>query len=380
MSTPPLIFGALVPQLNIGAVAAEMINAPRNIATQNSVAMDEMPSSLVESDSFDFSNQNHLQRALARFPVLSALQGEPIGNALATSLGKDVSLGIYNSDFQEHFERGTPISSTSVVNLLAARSGLPANLNNLAISAPSIYPEDHRSNIANDFACDLNSSSATSMNCGYEEVIGNMNAKEDFEKSHALPVFQPFLSIGNLHPNGWISTATHVTRDCHYGSSKNTNELSLSLGDQCSELSCSGETHHYLNATKLQSEHSSRNCRELSLSFGSCGSAQFPQFISGSKYLHAVQEILAEIASYSLENLDEMGRLNSEKKSGPKFPFCSSSPNGRGMPPMHSVENPDVDASFDAQLDTLLQRRTTEAKKTQLLTLLQVVCWFPHYS
>ncbi|KAJ0090267.1 hypothetical protein Patl1_13009 [Pistacia atlantica] len=394
-----------------------IINAPIDIATRNSVVMDEIPNSLVGSDSFDFSNQNHLNRALAGFPTLSALQGEPIGdihtnlpatnhsrafdcNALVTSLGRnairDVSLGIDNIDFQEHFERGTPISSASLFNLLAARSGLPENLNNLAISGPSIYPEDHRSNIANDFSYDLNSSFATSMNSGYDEVLGNMNVKGDFEKSHVPPEFcgkipsrtgfQPFSSMGNLHPSGWISTGAHVTPDCHYDSSIKSNELSLSLattqppiiygtniGDQCSEISCSGETHHYVNATKLESEHSSHNSKELSLSFGSCGPAQFSQLISGSKYLLAIQEILAEIASYSLENLDEMSYLNGERKSGPKIPFFSSSPYGKGMPPMDCDENPDIDGGFGAQLDASLRRRTIEAKKTQLLTLLQLV-------
>ncbi|XP_044462885.1 homeobox protein ATH1-like [Mangifera indica] len=377
----------------------EIINAPIDIATQNSFIMDEITNSEVGLDSFDVNNQSHLQQALAGFPLLSAFQGEPIGdpttshsrvfncNALVTSLGID------NSDFQEHFERGTPVSSTSLVNLLASRSGLPENLNNLGISSASIYPEDHRSNIANDLSYSL-TSFATLMNCSYDEALGKMNDKGDFEKSLAPPElcgktpirtgFQPLSSMGNLQPSSWISRGALVNTDCHYGSSKNSNELSLSLAtsqpriisnisDQCSEISCSGETHPYLNATELRSEHMSHNCKELSLSFGSCRPVQFPQFISGSKYLHAIQEILAEIASYSLENLDEMSYLIAEGVTEPKIPFFSSSPNGRGMPPMDCDENPDVDGSFRAQLDTSLQRQTINAKKTQLLTLLQVV-------
>ncbi|KAK0571654.1 hypothetical protein LWI29_019518 [Acer saccharum] len=142
-------------------------SAVTDIASQNSVVIDGIPNSLVGFNSIDLNNQNHQNRALAGFPMHSALQGEHISgihtdlhitsdsrnydsNALVTLLGRnavrDASLGssspIDNMNFQEHLEGGTLISSTSLANLLATRSGLQENLNNLAISVPSIYPMD----------------------------------------------------------------------------------------------------------------------------------------------------------------------------------------------------------------------------------------------
>ncbi|KAK4854574.1 hypothetical protein QYF36_026121 [Acer negundo] len=397
----------------------DMFNVPIDIASQNSVVIDGIPNSLVGFNSIDLNNQNHLNRALAEFPMLSALQGEHISgihtdlhitsdsrnydsNALVTLLGRnavrDASLGssgpIDNMNFQEHLEGGTLISSTSLANLLAARSGLQENLNNLAISVPSIYPMDvFRNYIADDCSNDLNSSYATSVNCGYDEVLGHMNDKWDLENSCAPPHFggktslrtgfQQFSSsTGNLHPNHYISSnAADVTTDCLYGSSEYSKELSLSLAtsqpaiigatnipDQCSRISCSGATHHCLDTRRLCSEQASCNNKELSLSFGCYGPAQFSQFISGSKYLHAIQEILAQIGSYSLENLDEASYLNGERRIGENIPFSSSS-----HAAMDHDESPDVDSSFNVHVDSSSLKQTVEAKKTQLLTLLQVV-------
>lgn len=398
-----------------------MFNNPVNVSSRNSVLMDGTPNSPIRTSSFNFDNQKHLDPALAGFPSFSALQGEPISDihthlnmtnnsrvfdsdALVTSFGrngmKDFSVGrsgpMDNVNFQEQLEDGTLISSTSFATLLAARSGLQENLNNLAISAPSIYPLDvFRNDIANDCSNDLNSSFETSVSCGYDEVLGNVNRKWVFDESHAPPKFdvktslrtgfQPYSSIGSLHPNEWISSNdADVTAD-HYGSSNYSNELSLSLAtshtaisggnnvpDQCSEVSFSGATHRCLNATRLCSEQASCSSKGLSLSFGSHGPAQFLQFISGSTYLHAIQEILAQIASYSLENLDDMSYLG-VRKIGENIPPSSSFITEKGRPPMSSDEFPNVDGCFEVQMNPSQRRQAVETKKAQLLALLQVV-------
>lgn len=400
-----------------------MFNSSMDIASRNSVIIDGIPNSLPGSSSFDFINQNP---ALAGFAPLLALQGEPISDIhanvhitnnsrvfdsdeLVTSLRRnamrDASLGsscpVDNVDFQEQMEEGTSISSTSLATLLAARSGLQENLDNLAISVPSIYPlEAFRSHIANDCSNDLNSSFETSVSCGYDEVLGNVNGKWNFQKSHAPPfggktplrtAFQPYSPIANLHPNGWISSNDADPTVDHYGSSKYHNELSLSLAtsqtaitggtnipDQCSEVGFSGATHRCLNATRLCSEQASCNSKELSLSFGSHGPAQFSQFISGSKYLRAIQEILAQIASYSLENLDNMSYLTGER-TGENTSFSSSFIAGRGRASTNSHEFPNFDGSLKVQRNSSVRRQAVAAKKTQLLTLLQAVFWFTFF-
>ncbi|KAH7572464.1 hypothetical protein JRO89_XS04G0260800 [Xanthoceras sorbifolium] len=393
---------------------SDMFNAPVDIASQNSIVIDGMPNSLVGFNSIDLNHQN---RALAGFPVFSALQGEPISgiqtdsrnfdsNALITLLGRnavrDASLGIScpidNMNFQEQLDGGTPISSTCLANVLATRSGLQENQNNLAISVPSIYSLDvFRNYIADDCSNDLNSSYATSVNYGYDEVLSNLNDKWDLENSRAPPQFggktslstgfQQFSSTANLHPSEYISSnVADVTTDCLYGSPEYSNELSLSLAtsqpaiiggtnipDQCSGISCSGATHHCLDTRRLCSEQGSCNNKELSLSFGRYGPAQFSEFISGSKYLHAIQEILVQIASYSLENRDEVSYLTGERRIGENMPLSSSSHAERGIPATDYDESPHVDSNCNVRMDPSLHRQSIEAKKTQLLTLLQVV-------
>jgi hypothetical protein len=108
--------------------------------------------------------------------MLPTLQGEPINDlhasihlanrssvmnseALVTSLGRNVvgdalpgcSRSISNTPFDEQFGGGTTISSSSLATLLATRSGLQENPNDLAISGPSSYPLDEfRSFVSND--------------------------------------------------------------------------------------------------------------------------------------------------------------------------------------------------------------------------------------
>lgn len=120
-----------------------------------------------------------------------------------------------------------------------------------------------------------------------------------------------------------------------------TNELSLSLA-----------TSH----PAVISDHSSA----AATSWNSCNSneisvPQFSQVILGSTYLQAIQEILAQIATYSLENSHEPSCLIDRIGINP---FSSE----RGMP-WRDIET-----------------RPVQTKKTQLLTLLQVVCTAAKYT
>ncbi|XWS17651.1 hypothetical protein CRYUN_Cryun33cG0085800 [Craigia yunnanensis] len=390
----------------------DMFSVPRAMVSRNSVVIDGIPSqtipnSIVDSNLFNYINQN---QTLAGFPVLPSVQGEFISdlcadlhitnrarffdsNALVASVGRnfvtDASLGSSGSegniDFHEQFMGRTPISSTP-----PARYGLQENLNELAIVAPSIYPQDFRTYSSTECSDGLNSTMVTSVNCLFNEAFGNMNSNWDFEKFPAplelvgktplKTAFQLCSSIGSSDPNGWIaSNGAYMSLDYPCGSSKHGNELSLSLAtssviggsnipDQSSEINCSGANHCCLNTTRLGIEQTSCNAKELSLSFGSDGPVQVSHLISGSRYLHAVQEILAQIASYSLENLDQISVV-----AGATMPFSSGCLAGRGMALMDPNDFPDIDGNSEVQLEAEVRKRTVEAKKTQLLTLLQVV-------
>ncbi|KAF5468014.1 hypothetical protein F2P56_012209 [Juglans regia] len=366
---------------------------------------------LMQYNSFDLNNQNHI---MTGFPVLSGLQGEPMNglhtnlhtpnvervvdsNALVTLLGRNAARDASlcnsrltgNTQFQDQAAGGAAIAAASHATFLAAKFGLQENLNNLAILAPSICPLDVLGTYASN-GCS-NASFATSLSCGYEDVLGNANTKWDTKyptplelvgKSPVRAEPQPYSSTASIIPDGWMSSHSgNVMANAPCSSSNFNNELSLTLAtsepsvlneinipDQCSEMGMSGVTRHCLNETTLSSEQTC-NSKELSVSFGSHRSPEFSQVILGSRYLHAIQEILAQIANYSLENLDHMSYPTAWNEAGSNIPFTSSFPAERWM----SSTVPDVDGGLELQMEFTLQRRTVEAKKTQLLTLLQVV-------
>lgn len=360
--------------------------------------------SLVQSCPFDLNDQNLIMAV----PLPSTMQG-PINGDVTNCAGivvpntfftchrrnimRDASLGCSsatgNSEFQE-----PPISAASVATFLAARDGLQENLNNLAISMPPIYSSEVLADYSpNGYSSTSNYLLAPSINCGYEEVIGNNvssqwdihkypSASEIGEKTSVRTEFQPYSSLGNIDPSEWISSngASVATVDHSYRSSKFSNELSLTLATsqpsvigginipgQCSEMTRSGVAHNSLNGTRFPSEQTSCGSEELSLSFGSDGSPQFSQVILGSRYLCVVQEILAQIANYSLENLDIQA---SYSIAGVNTPFSSNFPAERGTSPL----SPQLNDRLEVQIDPALQKRVVERKKAKLLALLQMVC------
>ncbi|XP_061951399.1 homeobox protein ATH1-like isoform X2 [Populus nigra] len=360
-----------------------LFSVPIDTAGRNSDTMDfssqRTPNSLVQLDSF---NLNHHNQTLAGFTMLPTLQGEPISDlhanihsanrssfmnsdALVASLGRNVvgdtlpgcSRSAGNPPFEEQFGGGIP--NYALATLVATRSGLQETLNNLAISGPSSYPlEESRSFVSNDCTNALNSSFAPSLNYGCGEVFGSMNGKEDFDRfpapielSGRTPLragFQPHSSVGNLQPNGWItSNGVNVSADECFASGKLTNELSLSL------------------ATSQPSVMDSRSIPDQSLDITLNHVAC--HFSKETRYLHVIQEILAQIASYSLENLEQ------GFKTGASTLFSSSYAMEGEMLPMGFDKSPDGNDRLDVQMDPALQKRALEAKRTQLLTLLQVV-------
>lgn len=378
-----------------------MFNVTMDAMSRDSVVIDENSehatmNSLVQSCSFDLNDQNRMI-----VPLHSTIQ-EPINgdvrnrteiiipNAFYTchrrNTDRDASLGCSsataNSEFQEH-----PISTASVANFLAERNGLPENLNNLAILVPPIYSSEVLAEyISNGWSSSLNHRLAPSMNCGYDDVLGNIGGQWDIQKYPATSdfggknsvrtEFQPYSSVGNMEPCGLISAdSASVAADHSYSSSKFSNELSLTLATskpsvisgihipgQCSEMTCSGVARNSLNETRFASEQTSCNSEDLSLSFGSYRPPQFSKVILGSRYLCVIQEILAQIASYSLENLDfQTTYPTAGAPDGVNIPFCSNSCSERG-------------SGFEAAMEPALQRRAVERKKAKLLALLQMVC------
>ncbi|KAK2968003.1 hypothetical protein RJ640_009214 [Escallonia rubra] len=393
----------------------DLFSVPIGIASQNPNVMNEIFShatlgSTAESNSIDLNNQ------MARFPVLSMLQGEPIndlhgGLHLANRAGNatsdariprnlhlernatiDSSIGssfpVSNTEVQYRFMAGMPISAASIATLLAARLGPYENVNDISTSAPAAHPGNVLKPFdSSDYSDTPRSSLGISGNSGYDGMIGHMSSKWDLDSllpsldlSGTVPgrtEFGPLRLMENMNPNGWISSeSATVSSSCPSGSSRFSNELSLSLAmcqpavicgttipDQCSEISYCGLSSHSLQERRFQPEQTSCNNRNLSSSFGSLKAVQVSQLLTGSGYLHVMQEILAEVDAYSLENLDHTNYPASRIGAGANIPFPSRRDDGICT----------EIGSDDFQIGPLLRGREVETKKKHLLALLQAV-------
>ncbi|CAK9180002.1 unnamed protein product [Ilex paraguariensis] len=334
--------------------------------------------SLAHTDSLDLNNQNHIIKG---FPLPAMLQGEPINNLHAClhlpnhpRIADSDAFALENTQLQRGALRDPSIGSSCPINDIESQvqlmTGIPISTTSDAtlLASPFAY----------DCSNTINSSFGTSVNSGYDGTLGNMSSHWDLDKFMApselariVPVragFQPLQSMGNIDPNGWISSENTSVNSDGPGSSRFGNELSLSLAtcqpsvicastiqDQCSDLSCSVVTNH------------SCGSKNLSSSIGS-----YSQLVSGSRYLHVMQEILAAIASYSLENLDQMSYPANGGGAGASFSFSSSLPAGRGCSVLGSGDFFD-DGRVEGQIDSMFQGRQVVAKKKHLLALLQMV-------
>ncbi|OVA11348.1 Homeobox domain [Macleaya cordata] len=379
-----------------------------SLTDRNPMVIDGMPHMFSGSLISDALDRNSQSQIMVSYPFLSTLRGESIhgfqitnhGGVTDTEASVSTSMPLGNTEFQENFMGGTTLSATSLANLLATRTGLHENLNGLQL--------DHLRTFVSNNCCDTsNLSLTTSVNCGYggQQDMEFLASEKDFDmnrqldtrwdfnkllgppelagKSSLTAVSQPYHFTGCSDAPGWISANKPTMEADHiYGYNMPCNELSLSLAteqpsiinvpnisDQCSEISCSAVTHDSMHEKGLGSKQASSSSKVLSLGFGSYRPVQLSQVLSGSKYLRVVQQILAEIARHSIGNLDLQTGID------PKLSFSSSCTAEWGI----SVNRSDNFPYFggenrsEEQMDLTLQKQKAEAKKAQLLSLLQVV-------
>ncbi|XP_027182960.1 homeobox protein ATH1 [Coffea eugenioides] len=299
---------------------------------------------------------------------------------------------ISSTQVQDRYMEGVPLSAASIATLLAARSDNQENLEKPVSSAPLIYPlEIPRSIVLNDNADNLNPSHS-SMRYGYDGLPASTSTKWDFNNFAAHPELagaavgrtglQPFESMMNLYPNEWITSENaNLDSDSPSGCSRLSNELSLSLAmtnpsvvhrtsiqDQCSEICGSSSPCERC----LGSEQTSCN-RNLSLGFGSYRPVQLSQFLSGSRYIHVMQELLAEIAAYSLGSLDLMKSPAIGMEDRADASISSSCTAVEGYLSAASEDFSDASNIVRYQIDPVLPGRNAERKKKQLLGLLEAV-------
>lgn len=311
----------------------DALNVQSDMGDQNTM-LDRMFSymTLLSSAQSNALHQNNQRLIMSELPALAMLEGEPMINFYG---GSNPSIPILNPS--------CPVENTQFQGLV---SGIFVS-SEFGNSAPSPNPlEILRATMPNDFSAALNSAFTASVNYGYGEMIGGTNSKWTSDKFLDCPELYgkvtgrtgiPSFPIrGNADIDGWISSEnTSISPANPSGCSNFNNELSLSLStcepsfihgtciqDQCSEISCSGVTHRSLNGKQLGSETSCKS-KNLSLSFNSCRAVQLQQIFSNSGYLRVIQEILAEIASYSLESLVRENYSTSGIEGGAKYTLSS---------------------------------------------------------
>ncbi|XP_043718505.1 uncharacterized protein LOC122666559 [Telopea speciosissima] len=323
---------------------------------------------------------------------------------------------VNNSELQEQFRGGASLSAKSLPNILETTSTLHENLDRVTMYTPTTFPlEDLRIFASNGYSTSDSSFTAPvngEYNRGNNDVEfmaskkdcglpGQLDGKWDIEKfldgeqlTGKTPmnmICDPYHFVRCLGPNAWMTTSnkSNCSADDSYTYRMPSNELSLSLATcqpsittvptiphQRSEISCSGFTQHSLREVGmgLDSEQTCSKSKEFSLSYGSYKLFHFSHILSGSKYLHVAQQILTEIASYSLENQDEISNSAGRIGNGAKISFSSNCSDMRDI----SVDSDESRYPAGAvrskdQINFTLQRQEIEAKKTELQALLELV-------
>ncbi|KAG5048261.1 hypothetical protein JHK85_009364 [Glycine max] len=377
---------------------SDMYTAALGISGRDARVIDEISqhstsNPLVQCYSLDLNNQSHIINGIS---MLSGEQGEPINNVhgdacfinpsiiadsspLVTSQGKtivgDASSPMENTEFQEHLVGGMSITPSSLVAILAARIGFEENLENSSSALPpSLCSIGALGAFFNNLQGTSNSNplSATFEDCGYNEVPGNWNANK-FPKAPEIhgTGCQPYSSLANLDPNEWTSSNLANMANHANHSSSFSKELSLSLATstttgQCSEVSCSNVT-PCMNGTMSGLEQAfCGSSRELSMNLGGDKYVQFSPKVLESRYLIGIREILAQIARYSFENLEQLNYSASGNRSGGNKSSSAFPPKRRIL-----IDN-NANSTYEAHAEPPLQRHAAESKKAQLLALLQL--------
>lgn len=369
--------------------------APPDISGRDTTVIDEISqhstsNPLNQCYSLDLNNHSNIINGIS---MLSGEQGEPISNVhadacfnnpsiiadsspLVTSQG-NTTVGVAadpmeNSELQEHLVGGMPITPASLAAILAARIGLGENLENSEALPLSIYSMGPLGSFFNNLQSTSNPLCATFEHCGYNEDPSRWNANKSPKAPKIGGTCQPYSSIANLDPNEWASSNVANMANHAYHSSNFSKELSLSLttsttAGQCSEVSCSNVT-PCMNGTMSGLEQAScRSSRELSISLSGNKYVQFSPEVLESRYLIGIQEILAQIARYSFENLQQLNYSGAGNRT------CGNKSTSAYPPKRRILLDHNAESVYETHAESPLPRHAAESKKAQLLALLQLV-------
>ncbi|KAI3812567.1 hypothetical protein L1987_17278 [Smallanthus sonchifolius] len=222
------------------------------------------------------------------FPMISMIPNEPTNVSGITNPTEH-----FGGNLNPNGHMDIPISASALASLLASRHGQNGQHGqHESLDHPPFGQslEVPKSVVPNNYFPDNYG------NFGYDGMMNDMSRKWESNK-FVTPTTE---RIGfNTHPNGWISG------DNNASGSSDGNELSLSLA------TCSNISNLSLHGRQLGIVEQASSCSNKNLSSGFDSNNNRPIQVlprsSGSNgYLHMMQEILTEIASCSLGNLDHM--------------------------------------------------------------------------
>lgn len=315
---------------------------------------------------FQLNTQNDDNSSMHGFPLLPSFQGQSFRDIDADkTVSYDGSINRGNSHLQDLCLGGASFASGSLPTILNSRNGLNNDANNSVISLQQevVPSESLRAMFSGGCSYASSSSIPITLNCGYDGSFGydRFLMQQEMNWRASASGLEPirFNESQDAH-NGWVLPSSENVCTSHpYGTSTSHNELSLSLATCRPSLPS--------DLTKLGSDHSSHCSKELSLGCTSNSrSGQFSPIVSGSRYLSVLQQILSEVASYSLDSLDKTSNCSGNLgNSSLNLPFTSDHICDPGSSSKDANELHD-DGSFEVLAGS--------SKKSQMLALLQMVC------
>ncbi|KAK9742017.1 hypothetical protein RND81_03G143500 [Saponaria officinalis] len=258
--------------------------------------------------------------------------------------------GLLNQDNLNHQQPclgGTSFGSGSLTTVLASR-----NRPNSSIPLQEGVTSDSlRAMYSSSGSYGSSSSIPSSLICGYDILVGDVNNKWDQNRFLMHPDMEPahvqFSDVRDADDWGLSLATTGPSFNCHE-----------TIQDQCSDMSYS------CVFDGCQSQRRVGHC-DKELSLGRASSSQ-SLAISGSRYHSVLQQILSEVASYSLDSVGQTSYCVGDLMNvGSSAPFSSDK--------FGTDECRVNEGSIDVPAGRARRKQKVESKKSQLLSLLQAV-------
>ncbi|CAA6672826.1 unnamed protein product [Spirodela intermedia] len=287
---------------------------------------------------------------MGNHPLFLSFQEEAMGNLHLT--GHEGMIGP-----EIRVSRESSLPSASFDGLLPGNPNLQDDIMGAAIPAVSVLSsEDIRTFISNN-----SSSNSTSVTCAYgvEEMEfsgprryvdanGQLSYGGSYDEVMGHQVL-PGRSLATVRPSCHILSGSSFNPEKTYSYSALNNELSLTLGssqsvmnlhgvpDQISEDSRCGEASELLVCSQIVSH--SGNGAGPGMRRGARD--HHPRVVGHpleSRYMSMVEQVLAEVAGYALENLSELDDPSAWIEDGTRSSFSSSCSSLREGPPPPRVD------------------------------------------